>query len=137
MSIKEKVKKFLSSAENYKNKYNEKGEEIMDPRPLSSRVGLKQPETLAQQIARILHSERAKEYAKSQGRETFEEADDFDVEDDIEMNSPYEQHFDHAVNLHNDKKAYKDSQKKKKFKEEEPVDQKTQPKKDPKPDPEK
>lgn len=45
-------------------------------------VGSKRPETLQEQVARLVrHSEFAKEVA-ARGLETFEEADDFDVPDD-------------------------------------------------------
>lgn len=61
-------------------KYNEKHEEIGDPTPVAVPIGYRVPETLEAKIARMVRvmSERASQI----GVETFEESDDFDVEDD-------------------------------------------------------
>jgi len=58
-------------------------------------VGFKRPETLAEQVARLVrHSEFAR-MVHSQGLETFEEADDFDIDDDIPLpNTPWESDYD-------------------------------------------
>lgn len=61
--------------------------EIPDPCPVSMPAGYKRPETLEAMIARMM---RVSEALKDTGAETFEEADDFDVDDDGEINSPYQ-----------------------------------------------
>lgn len=68
---------------------NENGHEIPDPRPMAAPLHIRVPETLAQQIQRMVRSELSQR-AADQGHETFEEADDFDVGDDEELSSPYE-----------------------------------------------
>jgi len=62
-------------------------------------VGFKQPESLTDTLARLLRSKELEQIARSQGYETFQEADDFDVDDDIAPmpNTPYEADFDHAT----------------------------------------
>lgn len=58
-------------------------------------VGTKRPETLAEQVARLVrHSEFAR-MVNARGLETFEEADDFEVDDDIPLpDTPWEKDFD-------------------------------------------
>lgn len=77
-----------------KMRYNERGEEIPDPTKPEIPLGFKKPESLADQVARLVRSEKMKEEARRHGRETFEEADDFDVGDDYDPRSPYEEIFD-------------------------------------------
>lgn len=62
--------------------------EIPDPTPVEMPIGYHHPETLQAMIARMVRfeSDRAKEH----GLETFEESDDFDVDDDSEIVSPYQ-----------------------------------------------
>lgn len=45
-------------------------------------------------IQGIIRGERLKEEMRNAGKETFEEADDFDVGDDFDPTSPYEEIFD-------------------------------------------
>lgn len=73
------------------------GGEIMDDTPLSIPVTMRRPPTLAEQIARITRSQQMQAFAESQGKESFDEADDFDIPDDpIPQTSPYEENFDLA-----------------------------------------
>lgn len=69
-------------------KYDEKGQEIPDPRPMAIPIGMKRPETLQEMIARMVHQHSV--VAQRHGHETFEEADDFDVEDEDVPVSPYQ-----------------------------------------------
>lgn len=73
---------------------DEKGHEIPDSTPMALPVGFKRPESLQDQIRRLIRSERLAMEASSLGRETFEEADDFDVGDDYDPTSPYEEVFE-------------------------------------------
>lgn len=73
---------------------NEYGLETPDPTPVAPPVGyIKQP-SMFQQMRDLIRSERLAAIAESQGAETFEQADDFDVGEDYDPTSPYEEHFD-------------------------------------------
>lgn len=63
-------------------KYNEKGEEIPDPRPVESALKFRRPPDIHEIIARALQTRDWQERMRATGRETFEEANDFEVEDD-------------------------------------------------------
>lgn len=64
------------------------GKEYPSPVKLSVNVGDK-PLSLRDQIRRILRTELSKQM-QEQGAESFEEANDLDIEDDSEPISPYE-----------------------------------------------
>lgn len=68
-----------------------------DPTPVAIPAGFRRPPTLAEQVARLVRSERFNQQAREAGFETFEEADDFDVGDDIDPATPYEPYFDPAL----------------------------------------
>lgn len=77
-----------------KAKLDKNGHEVPDPKPLSIPMGYKRPETLQEQVQRLIRSSMS-EYAALQDAETFEEADDFDIEDDeLDPSTPYEMEFD-------------------------------------------
>lgn len=71
--------------------YDEYGNEIADETPLEVPLSFKKPLTLAEEVRRMVKNEMS-QMAESQGAETFEEADDFEVEDedDLAFMSPYE-----------------------------------------------
>lgn len=74
---------------------DEQGREIPDPRPMEIPMGFKKPETLADQVRRLIRSEKLAQLASSQEMETFEESEDFDIDDDMfDPQSPYEEVFD-------------------------------------------
>lgn len=56
------------------------GREYVDPTPVEWPLGVGVPESLEQKIARMVRTS-VSAYASAQGHESFEEADDFDVED--------------------------------------------------------
>jgi len=67
-----------------------KGREILDPTPLALPVGFKHPPTLSEQMEQMFRSYEVNRAIANQGHETFDEANDFDVEDDPdELSSPY------------------------------------------------
>jgi len=47
-----------------------------------------------EQIREMVRSEKLKQEVAAQGYETFEEADDFEVGDDFDPKSPYEENFE-------------------------------------------
>lgn len=79
-------------------KYNEHGEEIPDSQRPELPLGFKKPESLAEQVRRLIRSEHVRQAAMASGHETFEEADDFEVGDDYDPRSPYEEVFDPTLN---------------------------------------
>lgn len=70
--------------------FNEKGQQIPDPTPIEVPLNFKRPLSIQEEIKRFVRSEFSQR-AADQGHETFEEADDFVVEDELgEFVSPYE-----------------------------------------------
>lgn len=76
---------------------NEKGQEVPDPTPMAPPVGYVKQQSLAEQIREMVRSEKLRLEVEQQGLETFEEADDFDVGDDYDPSSPYENEFDPPI----------------------------------------
>jgi len=83
-----------SPAEGYLHKY---GREMPSPLPIAPPIGYKKSPTLAEQIRAMVISEKLKMEALAAGQESFEEADDFEVGDDYDPRSPYEETFDPPV----------------------------------------
>lgn len=67
----------------------ENGREILDPTPVARTVGFERPPSMQELIQRYVRTELSRQAGQA-GEETFEEADDFDVDDDPELKSPYE-----------------------------------------------
>lgn len=77
--------------------YNRNGEEIPDSRPVALPVGFTRPKSIQETIHSLMRNEEFRRRLDETGVETFEESDDFEVEDssdDITRGSPYEQDFD-------------------------------------------
>lgn len=72
--------------------------EELDSRPVEMPIGFNRPPTLQEQIRRLIRTEMSMQ-AASQGQESWEEADDFNVGDDYDPTSPYELNFDHDANI--------------------------------------
>lgn len=85
--------------------YNELGEEVPDPRPVALPVGFTRPRSLQETMQHLLRNEEVRRALDAHGMDTFEEADDFAVEDDVDditRGSPYEQDFDpNGINARN------------------------------------
>lgn len=73
-------------------KQDKRGREILDPSPVAMPLGVRRPERLEDQIARLVKSEMFR--ANSLGDDTIEEAMDFDVDDDLDPTSPFETEWD-------------------------------------------
>lgn len=86
---------FRTSEADYKEKLERMGQtaegsEILDTTPIEPPLGyLKQP-SMVEHIRALIQSEKLKQEAAEQGDESFDEADDFDVEDDVEPISEFE-----------------------------------------------
>ncbi|UIW10386.1 hypothetical protein [Flyfo microvirus Tbat2_144] len=72
------------------------GAEIPDPTVIAPPIGTIRQPPLHELIRQMIRSEQLAQYAENQEADTFEEADDFDVEDDdtIDPTSPYEEQFE-------------------------------------------
>lgn len=71
--------------------FDEKGREILDPTPVAIPLGFGRPESLEEKMHRMVRS-YVSAIAQNNGHESFEEADDFEVEDDdtLQPSSPHE-----------------------------------------------
>lgn len=89
-----KLKKFLS---NTFGSINAQGQEVLDPTPVAIPVKRKHY-SQADRLRDLIRSEAlARDLAKA-GVETFDEADDFEIEDDpVDPQTPYEEVFDGDV----------------------------------------
>lgn len=65
-------------------KYNDRGEELPDDTPVETPLKFRRPPTLQEQIKAMVRGEMSRAAAE-EGKETFEEADDFDVEDEDDL----------------------------------------------------
>lgn len=74
---------------------NELGQELPDPRPMAPPIGwVKQP-TMVEHIRNLVRSTLLQQTADAADIDTFEEADDFDVDDELnDPRTPYEAIFD-------------------------------------------
>lgn len=71
------------------------GKEYGDPVPMSPPVGYNPPPDLMTMIKTMLHNEEFMRRLNEEGVDTFEEAGDYDVEDDPpDPATPYERFFD-------------------------------------------
>lgn len=106
-----------------------------DPTPMALPVKMQRPPSLQDMFEKYLVA--ANHMAQNQGFETLDEADDFDVGEDLDPESPYELCFDPTLNkeISKQEKSLLDAhrkdfdhnqlpklKKKKKFIEEKPVD---------------
>lgn len=70
------------------DRHDAKGFEYPDPTPMAIPAHLRLPETLQDTMRRLIRVEMSKQAVEA-GQESFEEADDFEVDDDDPI-SPYE-----------------------------------------------
>lgn len=73
---------------------NDQGLETPDSTPMAPPIGYNKQPSMFQQMRDLIRSERLAAIAESQGAETFEQADDFEIGDDYDPTSPYEEQFD-------------------------------------------
>lgn len=78
---------------------DEKGYERLDPTPIAPPVGFVERESIVDRVRAMIAGNNLQRLADLEGKDNFEEADDFDVEDDpIPMrDTPYENEFDPPV----------------------------------------
>lgn len=71
-------------------RHNENGEEILDPTPMQPPLGYKKSPSLHEQITQAVRLAKLQLLENASLEETEEEADDFEVGEDFEPLSPYE-----------------------------------------------
>lgn len=64
-----------------------------DPTPMEIPAGFKKPESLQEMVQRLVRRQ-VSEAADAAGFETFEESEDFEIDDMFDPSSPYEEVFD-------------------------------------------
>nr|QJB20011.1 MAG: hypothetical protein [Microvirus sp.] len=85
--------------------YNKNGEEVLDPTPIEVPIGLKKPMSLQEKMKLMVRQEMSV-IAQANGMESFEEADDFDCDDDtFDAKTPWEEDFDPDVPFIGEKEA--------------------------------
>lgn len=73
---------------------NPLGQELPDPTPIEVPLQFRREQTLTERLRDMVRSEALRREAQAAGAETFEEADDFDVGDDHDPTTPYEEVFE-------------------------------------------
>lgn len=92
----------VKAAKRGPDKHDENGGEVLDPTPMQPPLGYKRSLSLSEQIAQQVRIAHLKILEDSAVSETEDEADDFEVGDDFEPLSQYEN--DHMPTLANLKK---------------------------------
>jgi len=75
-------------------RHDEYGRSTNSGIPMAPPVGYVQQPSMIEIVRQQIRSEHLRLQALQAGMETFEEADDFDVEDDFDPSTPYEETFD-------------------------------------------
>jgi hypothetical protein len=68
---------------------DERGHENLSDTPVALPLRFQRPQNILDRVRALVAHEMSR-LAEAQGFETFEEADDFDVDDDPDLKSPYE-----------------------------------------------
>jgi len=78
------------------------GHELLDDTPIAVPLGFQIPESLNEQVARLVRHHRFQEGLglDADSHDTYDEADDFDIGDDFDPSSPFEQVFDQLLQRH-------------------------------------
>lgn len=91
------------SIEEYFAKLKEKGlnpdgTQVLDPVPMAPPIGYKKHPSMVEIVRDMVRSEKLAQEALAAGHETFEESEDFDVDDDGPlMRSPWENDHDPSI----------------------------------------
>lgn len=76
-------------------RHDKEGREHLDPTPMEPPLGYKKQQTLSDQIRNMIYQSKMSEIDNSP--ETMEEADDFDMEDDFDPHSRWENDFEPSI----------------------------------------
>lgn len=102
MSLKAKAMDLLASiaSKNAKGRrYDDAGRYYPDPTPIAPPIGYIKSPSIAEQLRAMVRSEHVRQAAEQAGEDTFEEADDFEIGDDYDPRSPWEEQFDGEFSL--------------------------------------
>lgn len=112
--INEQIEKMKNWLSRQKPQMTEKGREKLDQTKQTIPLGFERPETLAEQVARLVRSNSLAQAATAAGYDTFDDYDDFDIEDDVDPSTPYETVFEPGLNkeITRAEKQFIDAQKK-------------------------
>lgn len=83
-TFKEVSRKFKSG------RHDDSNQEMIDPRPMSAAIKYRRPPTLQEQMEAFVRSAELRRFAEASGVETFDEANDFEVDD---FDDPLERFF--------------------------------------------
>lgn len=73
------------------------GREVNDPTPVAPPIGYKRQPSMVEIVRAQIRDHALAVALAEQGVETFEEADDFDIGDDYDPSTPYENDFDPPI----------------------------------------
>lgn len=77
---------------------DERGAEVLDSTPIAPPIGYQaRGKTMMEIVREMVISEKLAQDAANAGYETFEESEDFDVDDDYDPSTPYENDFDPTI----------------------------------------
>lgn len=91
MSILEKAKEYIKATG--RSFITKDGSEIPDSTPVELPIGFERPESIQESIRRMILDPALRAELQANDIETFDEADDFEIEDDFPQ-SPHEETFD-------------------------------------------
>lgn len=87
---------------------NERGHEVLDSQPMAIPAHFRRPESLADQIRRMVVAVHA-DVSRHGEVDSFEDADDFDIPDDpVDPLTPYEQDFQVSEEMANNRAKVKE-----------------------------
>lgn len=87
----------LSERQDLGKKIPRLGPEKLDPTPVAIPLRFTRQSSLNDVVRNMVRSEELRRLVEEAGEETFEEADDFDIGDDYDPQSPYEEIFEGDV----------------------------------------
>lgn len=79
------------------HKLDEHGHEILDGTPIAPPIGYKKQDSIFDHVRNMIRSERLAMEVEAAGFETFEESEDFEIGDDFDPTTPYENTFDPSL----------------------------------------
>lgn len=92
MTVEEYFQKLLSKG------LNPDGTPILDPTPMAPPIGYKRHPSMVEIVRDMVRSERLRQEAVEAGHETFEESEDFEIDDDpLPLQSPWENQHDPSL----------------------------------------
>jgi len=89
-----KAKKLRATGRPQASRLTENGREMPDPQPHTPSIKARRAASIRDHVVDVVRSEQFRRLMEESGEETFEEADDFDIDDDFDPSSPYEEFFE-------------------------------------------